>query len=74
MCFPHLSSGHNGFGVEVVWQANVNCVQGFLEDHLPKVGVRRRAQLGSAPAGGLVHHVGHGGHLDRIGIGTVTPS
>jgi hypothetical protein len=68
-----LSSGHYGLGVQVVRQANVNSVQVFLQDHLPKVGVCRRAQLGRAPAGRLVDNVGHSGHLDRIGVGTVAP-
>ena len=66
-----LSSNHDGLGVQVMRQADVHGVELRLEDHLPEVGVRRRAELGSAPAGGLLHHIGHGDHFDRIGIGTV---
>src|SRR5215218_4924842 len=68
-----LSSGHYGLGVQVVRQADVDGVEVCLEDHLPKVGVRRSVQLGRAPAGSLVDHIGYGGHLDQIGVGAVTP-
>jgi hypothetical protein len=67
-----LSSGHYGIGVQVVRQADVDGVEVCLEDHLPKVGVRRRAQLGSAPTGSLVDQIGYRGHLDHIGVGAIT--
>ena len=68
-CF---SSGHDGLGVQVVRQADVDGVEVSLADHLPKVGVRRGAELGRASLGGLGHHISNRCHLDHVGVGAVT--
>ena len=67
-----FSSGHDGRGVQVVRQADVDGVEVSLADHLPKVGVRRGAELDRPSLGGLGHHISNRCHLDHVGVGAVT--
>jgi hypothetical protein len=67
------SSGDDRLCVKVVRQADVHSVKICIEDHLAKIGVPDRTKLGCAPARGLVDHIGHRGHRDRLGEGLVAP-
>jgi hypothetical protein len=68
-----LSSRHDGLGMEVMWQADVHGVELGLDDHLPKVGVRRGAKLSRPPTRSFLQHIGDGDHLDRIGVRVIAP-